>query len=964
MHQAVDVQSLSSMPSRVHVYNRSSTFHIVDYYDSNPEPPATQSGGFLSWIVTASLSDCCPASRKTVSSIFRVNKEDCVLHLQGEQGRAVNKEDRVLHLQSEQGRLCPPSSGWTRKTVSSIFRVNKEDCVLHLQGEQGRACPPSSGVNKEDCVLHLQGEQGRLCPPSSESTRKTVSSIFRVNKEDCVLHLQSEQGRLCPPSSGEDCVLHLQSEQGRLCPPSSGWTRKTVSSIFRVNKEDCVLHLQGEQGRLCPPSSGVNKEDCVLHLQGEQGRLSPPSSGWTRKTVSSIFRVNKEDCVLHLQDTAAAEGMCDRVLILAAQESLSVLQQQTAFLLIAQQSEYDLRSLIHHTLHSTAEEVVERSGDRVGHATGLAAPRPPLIGLPPRPSYSSLSVYCITRVLVPRLRPSTALCRFHRVVSLCFSLGVAKLGVIPQQGVLVALHCIRIREIQGSIPGSARICLSQGQYLWYQLWGVSVDFMIDSSRPKVFSLNTSCSMDNEASVEQRPGMQERDKTGGPRGKPAASSGMIPNRENPRVAVTLWLGRSPPVNASRVRYPAGSLPVFTGGNRAGRHFWSAGFLRDIPFPPAFVFRPSVPVMSLPCRAVTRSKYVSSLQRGEWRGWLLFSDWLREAVGTYLASNWLLHALEVDRHCARDWLSSSRHDDRQPALSVTPVRRVGGITYASREKIYARTSVRGVLQFLLVRAWITPASKCRRKCGHSLANCIRHVFGRQLYYYVSLTGVCTKSQPERTHVSGALLKGGHAHSPSRHCRVISSMRTQQPGSMPQYQTVDPYILLYDDLKHIYEDIRESADTSCAVAIHRAPAPDWLSTNHTAENLSEDGLGKELAMAFVNDPSQHSPGVISKNHGKLGIEPGSSRIRVHQYCGHAQKTVQSLTVEEKAEKKKKGRREKITFRVQRHRSADYGCRADTDITLYVQLFVTSRLLHKFTEALLKFYFQDITPPHANKD
>ncbi|KAJ8894434.1 hypothetical protein PR048_007088 [Dryococelus australis] len=47
---------------------------------------------------------------------------------------------------------------------------------------------------------------------------------------------------------------------------------------------------------------------------------------------------------------------------------------------------------------------------------------------------------------------------------------------------------------------------------------------------------------------------------------------------------------------------------------------------------------------------------------------------------------------------------------------------------------------------------------------------------------------------------------------------------------------------------------------------------------------GIGEESAMAFVRDPSQHSPGVISENHGTEirvagpGIEPGSSRMRDH--------------------------------------------------------------------------------------
>jgi hypothetical protein len=38
-----------------------------------------------------------------------------------------------------------------------------------------------------------------------------------------------------------------------------------------------------------------------------------------------------------------------------------------------------------------------------------------------------------------------------------------------------------------------------------------------------------------------------------------------------------------------------------------------------------------------------------------------------------------------------------------------------------------------------------------------------------------------------------------------RTLSSIRTQQPGSLPDYH-VDPYRLLEDDLKHVYDDIRE--------------------------------------------------------------------------------------------------------------------------------------------------------------
>jgi hypothetical protein len=42
-------------------------------------------------------------------------------------------------------------------------------------------------------------------------------------------------------------------------------------------------------------------------------------------------------------------------------------------------------------------------------------------------------------------------------------------------------------------------------------------------------------------------------------------------------------------------------------------------------------------------------------------------------------------------------------------------------------------------------------------------------------------------------------------SHHRRTLSSIRSQQPGSLPDYQ-VDPYRLLEDDLKEVYDDIRE--------------------------------------------------------------------------------------------------------------------------------------------------------------
>lgn len=37
-----------------------------------------------------------------------------------------------------------------------------------------------------------------------------------------------------------------------------------------------------------------------------------------------------------------------------------------------------------------------------------------------------------------------------------------------------------------------------------------------------------------------------------------------------------------------------------------------------------------------------------------------------------------------------------------------------------------------------------------------------------------------------------------------RTYATMRTQQPGSLPDYQ-IDPYIILDDDLKDVYDYIR---------------------------------------------------------------------------------------------------------------------------------------------------------------
>ncbi|KAJ8896067.1 hypothetical protein PR048_001409 [Dryococelus australis] len=54
----------------------------------------------------------------------------------------------------------------------------------------------------------------------------------------------------------------------------------------------------------------------------------------------------------------------------------------------------------------------------------------------------------------------------------------------------------------------------------------------------------------------------------------------------RTTVAERLACSPATKAIRVQSPAGSLRIFACGNRAKRCRWSAGFLRELPFPPPF------------------------------------------------------------------------------------------------------------------------------------------------------------------------------------------------------------------------------------------------------------------------------------------------------------------------------------------------------------------------------------------
>lgn len=49
-----------------------------------------------------------------------------------------------------------------------------------------------------------------------------------------------------------------------------------------------------------------------------------------------------------------------------------------------------------------------------------------------------------------------------------------------------------------------------------------------------------------------------------------------------------------------------------------------------------------------------------------------------------------------------------------------------------------------------------------------------------------------------------------------RTFATMRTQQPGSLPDYQ-IDPYVILEDDLKDVYDYIRNVSwieHTNCSI------------------------------------------------------------------------------------------------------------------------------------------------------
>ncbi|XP_071866039.1 decaprenyl diphosphate synthase subunit 1 qless [Bombus fervidus] len=96
---------------------------------------------------------------------------------------------------------------------------------------------------------------------------------------------------------------------------------------------------------------------------------------------------------------------------------------------------------------------------------------------------------------------------------------------------------------------------------------------------------------------------------------------------------------------------------------------------------------------------------------------------------------------------------------------------------------------------------------RLCARAEKLCqFRHL--TQLRRKVSTT--CVKSRPRIENPTSTLVQHCQSRTSTRDCRtnvarMMSSMQTQLPGSLHDYQ-VDPYRLLEDDLKDVYDNIRE--------------------------------------------------------------------------------------------------------------------------------------------------------------
>ncbi|KAJ8888546.1 hypothetical protein PR048_008037 [Dryococelus australis] len=89
-----------------------------------------------------------------------------------------------------------------------------------------------------------------------------------------------------------------------------------------------------------------------------------------------------------------------------------------------------------------------------------------------------------------------------------------------------------------------------------------------------------------------------------------------------TTVAEWLAYSPPFKANRIQSPRPGHRIFASVNRAGRCRWSAGFLGDLPFPPAPSFRCRSISLQSPSSAIktsvirSRSNFFTHLRRTEY------------------------------------------------------------------------------------------------------------------------------------------------------------------------------------------------------------------------------------------------------------------------------------------------------------------------------------------------------------
>lgn len=132
--------------------------------------------------------------------------------------------------------------------------------------------------------------------------------------------------------------------------------------------------------------------------------------------------------------------------------------------------------------------------------------------------------------------------------------------------------------------------------------------------------------------------------------------------------------------------------------------------------------------------------------------------------------------------------------------------GGIGAGGRQgRLQARTAPAATSPFTIVPAMASIGSS--RLCAHAEKLCQYGHF-TQLRRKVSTT-TCAKSRPVVSRTSAALFQHCQNKTNTRDSRIgfaraTSTMQTQMPGSLPDYQ-IDPYRLAEEDLKDMFDDIR---------------------------------------------------------------------------------------------------------------------------------------------------------------